>query len=116
MLSITQLHELLKFPLLVEHYMEHKEQNNDLTLWNFLYMHYAYGDVKDADYDKDMKLPFKSHTNCPTTSLSVSLLHSIFTFALKKPAFFESKSSFYFGEQFLINAYLSSVWQPPKFC
>ncbi len=48
---------------MVEHYVEHKEQNPALTILEFLCIHYQGPDVYDADYDKDMKFPFKSHTN-----------------------------------------------------
>jgi hypothetical protein len=71
--STTELHQLLKAPLLIEHFMEHREENKDITLWQFLYAHYAGDYVKDADYDKDMKLPFKTHSNCVSSFSNVYL-------------------------------------------
>lgn len=62
--SRTVLGQLVKLPAFVNHFKEHKTQNKDLTIWQFLCIHYAHGNVKDADYEEDMKLPFKTHLNC----------------------------------------------------
>jgi len=60
LLGATQLHQLLKMPLLIEHYMEHKLDNGNLSLIGFMYQHYV-GDGGNANYDqKDQNLPFKS--------------------------------------------------------
>ena len=61
LLSTTEAHQLLKLPLLVQHYFEHKAENNRITLLSFLNMHYAETVVYDADYAQDMQLPFKTH-------------------------------------------------------
>lgn len=62
--TTTELVELMKLPLLVEHYFEHRSQDIGVTLLDFLSMHYANGENHDADYDKDQRLPFKSHEGC----------------------------------------------------
>ena len=110
--STTELHELLKLPLLVEHFAEHREQNKRITLWQFLSIHYAMDNVKDADYDKDMKLPFKSHDNCVAGNvvylpLSEKLL-------LQKPIQFPEKKHFQTEDQFILTSFLSIIWQPPR--
>lgn len=113
LLSSTQLKELLKLPILVEHFIEHKEKDTSICFLEFLCMHYAHGDVKDADYDKDMKLPFKSAENS----------HSSVSFYL--PATFKQDFAIHFKEgkqKFPLynsnysSAYLSSIWQPPRIC
>lgn len=53
---------MLKLPLLLEHYLQHKAENKLITLANFLEMHYATTTVYDDDYAQDMQLPFKAHT------------------------------------------------------
>ncbi|MEZ4910421.1 MAG: hypothetical protein R2774_06135 [Saprospiraceae bacterium] len=58
--GITPLKELLKAPLLVMHYVDHNDTSPDMTLKDFLLMHYC-SDVKfDDDYAQDQQLPFKS--------------------------------------------------------
>jgi hypothetical protein len=101
-------------PLLVAHFIEHKEGNKHITLWQFLYMHYAMGDVKDADYGKDMKLPFKTHDNCVANVLNVYLPPS--KVSITKPVEFLEKKHFITREHFLHSSFLSNIWQPPRNC
>lgn len=115
LISLTELNQLVKLPVLIEHFIEHKQKNTDLSLLEFLDMHYAHGDVKDADYDKDMKLPFKSYDGCISIS-TIAFIPNTFEYLDAKPVFTECKSYFFFTEKFLEASYLSSIWQPPKSC
>lgn len=60
LLGATELNQLLKMPLLIEHYMEHKLDNGNLSLLSFMYMHYVGDDGDATDEQKDQNLPFKS--------------------------------------------------------
>ena len=111
--STTELYQLLKFPMLVEHFSEHKQKDNSITVWKFLCIHYAHGEVNDDDFDKDMKLPFKSHSNCICTSstyfqplLTYDLFYKVFFRAFNT---INSLYTFSFSSSFN-----SSIWQPPK--
>lgn len=57
------LDQLLKLPVLCQHYNEHKETNKNLDVLDFLAMHYLGDDLNDNDHDKDMQLPFKGMDN-----------------------------------------------------
>jgi hypothetical protein len=111
--TTTELHELIRLPLLIEHFVEHREQNKQITLWQFFYIHYALGDVKDADYGKDMKLPFKSHDNCVAGNTTV-FPPSSEKLSLQKPVQFLEKKGFATDERFLPTSFLSKIWQPPR--
>ena len=114
LLSSTQLKELLKLPLLVEHFIEHKQQDTKISFIEFLCMHYAHGDVKDADYDKDMKLPFKSAENSHSSVsfyLPAANVKQDFVIQFK-----ETKQKFPLYNSNYSSAYLSSIWQPPRLC
>lgn len=115
--SVSQVNELLKMPILVTHFMEHQQENSNLTLWDFLCEHYAHGEVFDADYDKDMKLPFKSnHSGCSCSSI-ITFLEPIPIFAFESKTFSKSYKKPSFGCTFsFISNYQSSIWQPPKIC
>ena len=113
--STTELSQLLKFPEFVIHFFEHKEQNKDLTLWEFVNIHYAQGDVKYADYDKDMKLPFKTHDNC-SAQMNVNVPPSFLIISNKPTYINASKNTFLHMKDRFISSYLSSIWQPPKSC
>ena len=56
----TPAGQLLKLPLLVEHFMKHQRQDG-VSLLDFLNDHYSPGH-KDADLPEDEQLPFKSIT------------------------------------------------------
>jgi hypothetical protein len=117
LLSSTELHQLLKVPFLVEHFMEHKEQNKDLTLWQFLCLHYSDNNKKDADYEKDMKLPFKSHDCCSGSFVAYFTVQSIPLFQEhSKPLYYEAQSFTLYQEVFFNTSFLDSIWQPPKSC
>ena len=58
-LNSTSLHQLFKIPFLVTHYTEHNRLNSEVSVIDFLSMHYWGTDLNDNDQDKDMQLPFK---------------------------------------------------------
>ncbi len=114
-ISITELAQLAKLPILIEHFAEHKQKNKDLSLLDFLYMHYSQSANKDADYDKDMKLPFKSHDGCISV-IAFGFIPTTFNCETVKPVFSIEKSYSTYTEEFLTSSYLASIWQPPKSC
>jgi hypothetical protein len=114
LLSITELHELLKFPVLVQHFSEHKKKDKKITFWKFLCIHYTHKTIKDNDFDKDSKLPFKNTDNC-NSSNHISLLpelkfnlNAILVSSEKKVA-----NKHYL--RFTYSTFLKTIWQPPKF-
>ncbi|MEO6305597.1 MAG: hypothetical protein ABIP51_20710 [Bacteroidia bacterium] len=115
LISSTELNQFMKLPLFVKHFIEHKDKDAQLTLSEFIEIHYAHGDVKDADYDEDMKLPFKTHDACSGLS-SVSFIPNNFENLSLKPLHSEENSYSHYQEKFLTSSWLSSIWQPPKSC
>jgi len=113
--TTTELHQFAKVPALFEHYQDHKQQNNKLSLINFLIMHYGQADDKDGDSQKDRQLPFKSHEDCNNniTQVYVTFLaeHSV-----QLPFHAEIVSFGLYKEYFPSSAFLSAIWQPPKQC
>ncbi|NNU33092.1 hypothetical protein HK413_00860 [Mucilaginibacter sp. S1162] len=65
--STTELHQLLKLPVVFEHFAEHRKKNKNISFLQFPDMHYLHGSPKDKDYNEDMKLPFKTADNCTAT-------------------------------------------------
>jgi hypothetical protein len=112
LLSATELNQLLKTPLLIQHYIIHEKENPKLSFIGFLEMHYFNGDPHDADYNQDMRLPFKSHNTCTNfVSLNISFQNDL-DFLLKL-----------YPEEIKLNSLpevnyssqsLQSIWQPPK--
>ena len=115
MFSATEFNQLLKLPWLFQHYTEHKEEHKDLSFLNFLTIHYLSGNKKYADYDKDMKLPFKSHDSCENSNHVVFAPISFSGFVAKIYTISENMQNTY-CDTFYSSAHLSSIWQPPKNC
>ncbi|WP_370576674.1 hypothetical protein [Myroides sp. WP-1] len=112
LISTTEFGQLLKFPLLVEHYVEHKGLNPDLTIWGFLQIHYDNNHKEDGD-PTDEKLPFVSHApimhivaTTPPTMLKIERI-KISTHNTKVERFHDAVFE---------SSFLSSIWQPPKYC
>lgn len=115
LISTTELHQFLKLPVLVEHFSEHKQKDTSLTLWKFLCIHYANNSVKDADYDKDSKLPFKTLDNCNSSNHITLLPEQKFYFNTILICT-EKKVTHKYYPSFSNSSFLESIWQPPKFC
>lgn len=111
LVSTTELYQFLKMPLLIEHYLKHKNLNHEMSFNAFLKAHY--GDpVKDNDSDQDKRLPFVSHNHLLSV---VFVINSILDFHCmeKISCFFDViktlyKSIFYHKE------ILDFIWEPPK--
>lgn len=104
--------QLLKIPVLISHFVEHKE-NDNMSFWEYMSHHYG-GHEKDADWDTDMKLPFMQHSDL----LQLLVIAPKNQFTLLEPKTFVSANiqiSFY-KDKFLPSSSLGSIWQPPKFC
>ncbi len=69
LVSFTEFRELLRLPLLVEHYQEHKDQVAGLSFIEFLVMHYETDVPHD---DTDMSLPFKDCSHSVNISLAAT--------------------------------------------
>lgn len=109
--SMTELHQLLKINLLVEHYYEHNDSKK-LSVLSFLEMHYLNGNVKDKDFEKDQKLPFKNfQDNHPNVVLSLPETTNFFNFIVYS---FSEQKPFCFENQVNTLNFLNSIWQPPK--
>lgn len=112
MVFSTEMYQLFKIPQLFTHYTEHHNTNNELSFSEFLHMHYSTDDDHDADKEKDMKLPFKSHENCSHIVLSIP--HSDINQSLFIPTKEHSLLISRMRQSTSYSADLPSIWQPPK--
>lgn len=112
LLFATELNQLLKTPLLIEHFITHEKENPKLSFIGFLKMHYFNGNPRDSDYDQDMRLPFKSHNTCvnlislnPSFQDTGDYLIKLYSRKIKL---------YYLPEVNYSSTFLESIWQPPK--
>lgn len=111
--SATELHQVLKLPVIFQHFAEHKKQNKQLTLLEFLDIHYMHGSPMDADHDRDMKLPFK------TISAFNLALGPVITpdqpgLTIFSPAFIITNTFENTNDDLLPSEQLSSIYHPPR--
>jgi hypothetical protein len=117
LISTTELYQLLKIPFFVEHYIEHKGLNHNLTVWEFMTLHYFGDDLRDDDDAKDMQLPFKSNDGYITLNILAFFAEPVSILYLPADAVAISLTTCTIYEKvFIPSSYSSSIWQPPKFC
>ena len=106
--SNTELHELLRLPVLMEHFAELREQTASLSFWDYLVMHYK-NDVSHDDHDT--KLPFKNPAHAfIAATLSICAQH--ISIREVSPTEEIQHSSFY-TEGFVASP-LNEIFQPPR--
>lgn len=112
--SSTEFGQLLKLPVLISHYTEHRHQNTQLTFGEFLFMHYAQGNIFDSDFGTDMKLPFKTSGNALHNAPATDII--CLAIQLKTPFFAGQVSHAIRNDSNHLPPCQASVWQPPKNC
>lgn len=105
----------MKLPMLVQHYIEHTQEEKNISFFYFLDQHYT-GNINHHHQEKHNhhdKLPFKAtdgHFSSVVSIVSppsIVIAHNNIVVAdLKIPAN---------NQQNYSNAYLKSIWQPPRF-
>jgi hypothetical protein len=106
----TELHQFLRLPVFFVHYHEHKAENPEIGLIDFIAIHY-FGDNNNPDYGKDDQLPFKD--KCPEVSLSIAMPPDNITESIL-PDFTMSRNVVMFKSPFVASSFLFSIWQPPR--
>lgn len=111
----TELHELLKLPILLHHYIEHLGQNQHKSFADFLGEHYADNINHSDDAHRDHeKLPFKTN-DCATIFMFVANTHQTACFAVGKVFFDCEKELVPQTASFISLSVLDNIFQPPKF-
>jgi hypothetical protein len=101
----------MRLPVLVVHYFEHKGTAGELSVADFIGMHY-FTDTIDSDYARDQQLPFKG-SDCINVAVPLALLPSGFSKNLTVP-FFHVMTALEYEESQPTSDFQFSIWQPPK--
>lgn len=114
LLSVTEMHQLLKLPVVFEHYAEHQLEDASIGFLEFLDMHYMHGSPQDDDYERDMQLPFKTSADC-VSAVSFAQVPVQFEMEIESSITFLKKKNYLIRDLFTHTPYLSNIWQPPQF-
>ena len=108
----TNACQVLKLPLLVTHYLKHKQESPYITLDSFIKMHYIDAQPFDADYAQDMQLPFKStpDTFCVNTPSIVPVFPKL-VFGVPKP---DPEKPVIMNDNVPHSLSTSRIFQPPR--
>ncbi|MDR2205367.1 MAG: hypothetical protein LBE36_04340, partial [Flavobacteriaceae bacterium] len=60
LLSYTEAKQALKIPNFIEHYFSYQQRYQNAGFLSYIKMHYLEDQGKDADYEEDMQLPYKT--------------------------------------------------------
>lgn len=111
--AYTAFGEVLKLPLLIHHYIEHVQEDNDLSIVDFLVKHYS-GKIqhhhKENNHEHE-KLPFKSsdsHFTHIVSTIPQPAPSQTITITTKLKKTIHSQQDY-------SNACLNNIWQPPRF-
>lgn len=104
----TEMDQVMRLPILVEHFIEHREQVPEMSFLQFLAMHYKTDVAHDTT---DMELPFKDCDHCfavPSFTMPEQkvLLSAVAT--VNTRVFFSTHISF------VSSSALDEIFQPPR--
>ena len=112
LLSSTELHEIVRLPLLLEHFVEHKQKNGDVSFVVFIALHYFAGDSKDGDYQRHQQLPFKEG-HCEEVYASIVIPVESFDGSSPSIPYSLVKMEIY-ASLFNSSSFQFTIWQPPR--
>jgi len=115
LLATTEAGELFKLPVIFQHYQEHQLLTQELTFLQFLDIHYMHGSPRDADYDRDMQLPFKTCDH--STIVTANCVMPSPVFIMERKVHLSAKQPIlpYTNPDYSYH-FLASIWQPPRTC
>lgn len=113
MFSFAEFHNLLKIPVLIEHFREHSQQDQHISFWSFIKLHYFDAYVIDDDYQEDRQLPFRD-TDCGLVVNTSICEFAPVVIELHPPA--EPVREFILSNEGHIPDFTSfDIFQPPRF-
>ncbi len=109
--SGTEMHQFLKLPVLIHHFLEHKKSDADMSFITFIEMHYN-DHNEQAGQEDHHKLPFK-HCGGGINHIvigEVDQFETHFNFHITA----EHRASAKYREDFYSSSISNPIWQPPK--
>jgi hypothetical protein len=113
LISTTSLRELVKIPVLFQHFFEHKDLNQEITFFTYLVDHYNDIPHTDNDEARDNELPFKSSSSQNASGLSYAV-PQFYSFHVKTLVRKEVKVNPVYQEGHIPSICQGKIWQPPK--
>jgi hypothetical protein len=114
MLSFSELHQFLRIPVLIQHFVEHRRQDPSISFLAFLNLHYIHQYVIDEDYQRDNQLPFR-HVDCCAANINISWECPANTVVQLPARTTETKNEFIvYDEEHHSLLSVADIFQPPR--
>lgn len=110
-LNTVTLNQFSKLPLLVVHYIDHWQRNHEVSIADFLDMHYGGHDINDKDDEQDKQLPLKSFS---PTAIHAYTVPENESFVLSPPFFSIVKNTPLVRSLFFPKQVASCLFRPPR--
>jgi hypothetical protein len=104
--------ELGKLPALFQHYSSHRSLNSEMSLLDFLELHYSNPSHHDQDHNEHHKLPFNDHHSTVSAVCFYFVSERSFTLSVRYFPIGQTNQTVYHSiveEELAIH-----VWQPPR--
>ena len=111
--SVTEARQLLKLPVVFQHFAEHQQEDKNIGFFNFLSIHYLHGSPMDKDHDRDMQLPFKTSSEFALSVVPV-LTADVETTFLSPLVFIISNDFEHTNDSFISSEFGCNIFQPPR--
>lgn len=112
LMTQTELYQLLKLPVIFQHFTEHQKHDASISFFDFIAMHYAGDDKQDADQQRDMQLPFKTSDHNVVSGVPFGLDTDLPSIPAPLMPNQSQLPVYSFDGYHSIHA--SDIWQPPK--
>lgn len=110
----TELKEMVKLPVLFQHFYEHKALDEQMTFFGYLEHHYSDVPHTDNDEDRDNQLPFKTNNLFAGSVISPAVTPQ-FSIQIKKASQLIVNSKIMVNNDHIdVLSYAGKIWQPPK--
>lgn len=114
LLGTTEASELLKLGYFVDHFIEHNKASN-ISLLEFIDIHYVKATIIDDDYSEDQKLPFKCHNDCKVQITQIDKFQKA-EYCIETPYIIRNNGFSTYHSPLLGDQFLEEIFQPPKSC
>jgi len=113
MFSATELYELLKINVLLDHYQETVANDGPISFFDFLIMHYVTDDGNTKDNERDSQLPFKSRSSIIASNSTIVILERSAETVLT-PIAADKRNFHTYTNPFIESNFCDRVWNPPR--